>query len=81
MNKKNAPKSPRILQVRQDRDYDCVYVKGKKIMLGRTGSPEAEVASGQLYETAVTFKRKDSTAVNSVKYLFLREKRKDDMNQ
>ena len=48
MNKKSPSKSPRILQIRQDRDYDCVYVKGKKIMLGRTGTPEAEAAYRQL---------------------------------
>ena len=48
MNKKNVSKSPRILQVRQDREYDCVYVNGKKIMLGRTGTPEAETAYRQL---------------------------------
>jgi len=47
MSKKCSPKSP-ILPIRQDRDYDCVYVKGKKIMLGRTGTPEAEAAYRQL---------------------------------
>jgi hypothetical protein len=44
MSKKNATKPPRILKVRKDRDYDCVYIGKKKIMLGRTGSPEAEAA-------------------------------------
>jgi hypothetical protein len=44
MSKKNSPKPPRIPQIRKDRDYDCVYVKGKKIMLGRSGNPEAETA-------------------------------------
>ena len=42
MNKKHSPKPPRILQVRQDGAYDCVYLNKKKIRLGRTGSPEAE---------------------------------------
>ena len=48
MNKKNVSKPVKLPKVRQDRDYDCVYVKGKKIMLGRTGSPEAETAYRQL---------------------------------
>ena len=48
MTKKNVSKSPRILQIRQDRDYDCVYLHGKKVMLGRTGTPEAEAAFRQL---------------------------------
>ena len=44
MTKKQIAKSPRILQIRKDRDYDCVYVKGKKIMLGKSGTPEAQAA-------------------------------------
>jgi len=48
MTKKVSPKSARILQVKQDRDYDCVYVNGKKIMLGRSGTPEAAAALLQL---------------------------------
>jgi len=42
MSQKNVTKSPRILQVHKDRDYDCVYVGRQKIMLGKSGSPEAE---------------------------------------
>ena len=41
-NTQNPSMSPHILQIRKDRDYDCVYVKGKKIMLGKSGSPEAQ---------------------------------------
>ena len=48
MNKKNVTKPARILQVKQDRDYDCVYLHGKKIILGRTGTPEADAAFRQL---------------------------------
>jgi integrase len=44
MTKKNLSQSPRILQIRKDRQYDCVYLHGKKIILGRTGTPEAEAA-------------------------------------
>jgi integrase len=40
--------SPKLPKVRKDRDYDCVYVKGKKIMLGKSGSPEAEAAYRQI---------------------------------
>ena len=42
MTTKFASKSPRILQVRKDRN--CVYVNKKKIMLGRSGTPEAQAA-------------------------------------
>jgi len=48
MSKKSSPNPPRILQVRKDRDYDCVYLHGRKIILGRSGTPEAEVAFRQL---------------------------------
>ena len=41
MTKKKTTQSTRILQVCKDRDYDCVYVNSKKIMLGRSGTPEA----------------------------------------
>ena len=54
MNKRNVSKPARIPQIRRDRDYDCVYVKGKKIMLGRTGTPEAEVAYRQLQVQILT---------------------------
>jgi hypothetical protein len=42
MNKKSSSNPPRILQVRKDGAYDCVYVNRKKIRLGRTGTPEAD---------------------------------------
>jgi len=42
MTKKNVLKPPRILEVRKDGAYDCVYVNSKKIRLGRTGTPEAD---------------------------------------
>jgi integrase len=48
MNRKSSPKPPRILQVRKDGAYDCVYVNKKKIRLGRTGTPEAEAAFRQI---------------------------------
>ena len=54
MSKKHTSQSPRILQVRKDRNYDCVYVKGKKIMLGKSGSPEAEAAYRQLQVKILT---------------------------
>ena len=54
MSKKHTSQSPRILQVRKDRNYDCVYVKGKKIMLGKSGSPEAEAAFRQLQVKVLT---------------------------
>ena len=44
MTKKKSSKSPRTLKICKDRDYDCVYVNGKKIMLGRSGTPEANAA-------------------------------------
>ena len=44
MTTKFVSKSPRILQVRKDRNYDYVYVNKKKIMLGRSGTPEAQAA-------------------------------------
>lgn len=44
MTKKTTKKSPRILRVCKDRDYDCVYVNKKKIMLGRSGTQEAHDA-------------------------------------
>ena len=54
MNKKHSPKPPRILQVRRDRDYDCVYLQGKKIILGRSGTPEAEAAYRKLQIQVLT---------------------------
>ena len=48
MKTKNSAQSPRILQIRKDRSYDCVYLNGKKIILGRTGTPEAEEAYRKL---------------------------------
>jgi integrase len=48
MSRKTSNKPPRILKVRQDRDYDCVYIGKKKIMLGRTGTPEADAAFRKL---------------------------------
>jgi len=54
MSKKHTSKSPKILKVRQDRNYDCVYLKGKKIILGRTGTPEAEAAYRQLQIRVLT---------------------------
>ena len=42
MSKNSSQKPPRILQVRKDGVYDCVYVNKKKIRLGRTGTPEAD---------------------------------------
>ena len=54
MTKKKSAQSPRILQVRKDREYDCVYLNGKKINLGRTGTPEAETAFRQLQIQVLT---------------------------
>jgi len=48
MTTKIASNSPRILQVRKDRNYDYVYVNKKKIMLGRSGTPEAHTAFVEL---------------------------------
>ena len=48
MSKKCSSKPPRILQVRKDGAYDCVYLHSKKIRLGRTGTPEAEAAFRQI---------------------------------
>ena len=54
MTPKIVSKSPRILKVCQDRDYDCVYLHGKKIMLGKSGTPEAEAAYRQLQIQVLT---------------------------
>ena len=54
MTKKKSTQSPRILQVRKDRDYDCVYLNREKIILGRTGTPEAEAAFRQLQIQVLT---------------------------
>ena len=54
MTKKKSTQKPRILQVRKDRGYDCVYLNGKKIILGRSGTPEAEAAFRQLQIQVLT---------------------------
>jgi integrase len=54
MTTKNVSKPTKLPQIRKDRDYDCVYVKGKKIMLGRSGTPEAEAAYRQLQVRMLT---------------------------
>ena len=40
--------SSRVLKIRRDGNYACVYLNKKKVRLGRYGSPEAEVAFRQL---------------------------------
>jgi len=64
-------KSPKILKVRQDRNYDCVYLKGKKIILGRTGTPEAEAAYRQLQiriltDTTLDFLKPEQVTVDTL---------------
>ena len=55
MNKKNVVSSTRNLQLRQDKGYACVYLNGKKIMLGaRFGTPEADEAFRQLQIKVLT---------------------------
>jgi len=54
MSKKNVSKPTKLPKIRKDRDYDCVYVKGKKVMLGRSGTPEAETAYRQLQVQILT---------------------------
>ena len=54
MSKKNVSKPPRILQVRRDGVYDCVYVNKKKVRLGRTGTPEANDAFRRLQIQVLT---------------------------
>ena len=51
---KNVTQSPKILKVRQDRQYDCVYLNGKKIILGRSGTPEADAAFRKLQIQVLT---------------------------
>ena len=48
MTKKKTSISSRTPQVRKDRDYDYVFVNKKKIMLGRSGTPEARAAYVEL---------------------------------
>ena len=53
MKKKNVKKevkkdSCRVLTIRRDGDYACVYLNKKKIRLGRYGSPEADAKFRQL---------------------------------
>jgi len=40
--------SLKLLKVCKDRNYDCVYLNKKKIILGRSGTPEAEAALRKL---------------------------------
>ena len=55
MSKKIALQSTRNLQIRQDKGYACVYLNGKKIMLGaRYGTPEAEEAFKKLQIQVLT---------------------------
>jgi hypothetical protein len=54
MTTENSVRSPRILKVCQDRDYDCVYLNGRKINLGRTGTPEADAAFRKLQIQVLT---------------------------
>ena len=55
MNKKNVFPSTRTLRVSQDKGYACVYLDGKRIMLGaRYGTPEAEEAFRQLQIKVLT---------------------------
>jgi len=48
MTKIVGKNSPRLLKVCKDRAYDCVYLNKKKIILGRSGTPEADAAYRQL---------------------------------
>ena len=52
--KKAEKNSHRILKVCKDRDYDCVYLNKKKIILGRSGTPEAEAAFVKLQVQVLT---------------------------
>jgi hypothetical protein len=54
MNKKTSKSPPRILKIRKDREYDCVYIGKQKVMLGRSGTPEAEAAYRQLQIQVLT---------------------------
>ena len=54
MTKKKLQNTVRTLQMRQDRDYACVYLKVKKIQLGRWGSPEADAKFRQLQIQVLT---------------------------
>jgi integrase len=54
MTKKKPQISTPTLRMRQDRDYACTYLKGKKIQLGRWGSPEADVKFRQLQIQVLT---------------------------
>ena len=54
MNKTNVSKPVKLPKIRKDRNYDCVYIRGKKIMLGRSGSPEADTAYRQLQVQILT---------------------------
>ena len=48
MTKKRPQISTPTLRMSKDRDYACTYLKGKKIQLGRWGSPEADAKFRQL---------------------------------
>jgi integrase len=54
MTTKKSQNSVRNLQLRKDRDYACAYLKGKKIMLGRWGTPEADANFRQLQIQVLT---------------------------
>jgi len=47
MSKKSSPKPPRILQVRKDGAYDCVYVNSKKIRLDAPEPQKPMTISGK----------------------------------
>ena len=48
MTKKKSPFSTRTPTLCKDRDYAYVNLKGKKIQMGRWGSPEADAKFRQL---------------------------------
>ena len=83
IKKKNAPKSPKFLKVCQDRDYDCVYLGGQKINLGRTGTPEADAALRQLQiqvltDPTLTFLRPQQISVDDLCFAYLRYAKEND---
>jgi integrase len=60
----------------QDRDYACVYLKGKKIQLGRWGSPEADDKFRQLQiqvltDPTVSFLNQQGLAVDDLCLAYL----------
>jgi len=48
VTKKKSQHSIHPLQIHKDRDYARTYLKGKKIMLGRWGTPEVDAKFRQL---------------------------------